>query len=540
MSAENSKKESNQTTTEIVSSLVGRPWAEINYIIQKNKEDGLFIEQLHTNKDFEEYCHKQAQSFLKFRVALTKKDIHAAEILWLYGNLEYDELMEIKNRLETQNYVVSDRFRDFDNDKNLQLLADNIPDIQEELDMPEHIALSMRREQRQKLVDYVRFMEGGKRSREMIEKENWKFLADEYNSFPRAKTEFIIELYKKEEEKNPHSARLDMISRLFIYRLYDINDGIWKVKSKDEIEVLENFIRESINNPEEDKLYSAVLNNINEARKALEEKKSTPLVINEETDEESVLVDELIKTEGKEEKTVVEQEKIEGNSVSAQEDADKSKKDDTDKKTESVETEESRKENEDNWQDKVVFGWKNWARENKKIVKTYSLPSEENSSLNLRVYSNKEAVEKEDFEADIKYKNANEMSVKGKDGKIPDINIFEGIVANAKKVSKQISFGDIKSDEFKAKLMVACMKDPEIEMLNAPKVEELKDISEELKTALESLQPNKIEEVKDKRQKLDAEKENRDNKPKRRHRKYTDAERQAYQQKRREKMNNTH
>ena len=54
MAVENSKKESNQTAAEIVSSLVGKPWSEINYIIQKNKEDGLFLEQLHTNKDFEE------------------------------------------------------------------------------------------------------------------------------------------------------------------------------------------------------------------------------------------------------------------------------------------------------------------------------------------------------------------------------------------------------------------------------------------------------------------------------------------------------
>ena len=81
---------------------------------------------------------------------------------------------------------------------------------------------------------------------------------------------------------------------------------------------------------------------------------------------------------------------------------------------------------------------------------------------------------------------------KNKKPKVPDYKDFNDLALLAKKNGRKITFGDIKSSEFKARLMIACLEN-DIEMNNLPNVEELKDIEQETKERLRK-QKDKIKE----------------------------------------------
>lgn len=471
-----------------IGSLIGRSWSEINDIITQHKDNGLILEKLHKSQKFQEYCKDQADRFIRRQIALTQKDFEAVKLLWLYGNLELDEILIIKDRINDDDYIRSDRFRNFDKDKTMRLFAKNIPDIAEELEMPGHLAPKIRTEQRQRLADYVRFMESGRKSRELIEKGDWKALSEAFEHFPRMKTEAIIELYKTAEEKNPDSERLHMMSRIFIYRLYDIDDGKWELKNSRELDALESFIKESYDTPETDDLAARILGKISAAREMLNnkfKKKGPPLIIDEEIAQEDTV------QEKRSEKQEDKQETENGNDeqeVSPKKDdikkeipevktsSESTKKTTEEKKQESA---SAKNEEEKGWQKETFDNWKTWAKDNHKWIKSYE-PETAPQDLAFKIYPNREEADKGNYEADIHYKESNHMVVKGK----PSNEVFDGIVAMAKKNGNQITFGNIKSDEFKARLLLACLKDSEIEIINAPKIEDLQNIPEDLKEAL--------------------------------------------------------
>ena len=64
---------------------------------------------------------------------------------------------------------------------------------------------------------------------------------------------------------------------------------------------------------------------------------------------------------------------------------------------------------------------------------------------------------------------------KNKKDKIPDYEDFENLALLAKKQGKSITFGDIKTLEFKARLMLACLEN-DVKMKNIPNFSELKGI----------------------------------------------------------------
>lgn len=122
----------------------------------------------------------------------------------------------------------------------------------------------------------------------------------------------------------------------------------------------------------------------------------------------------------------------------------------------------------------------------------------------------KEDIKAAEYRAEIKHpngsidkiiaRNANNitLSAKDKDGKpkMPNMQRFRDIVALAQKQGSAIEFGDIKSPDFKARLMLACMEaKPAMKMIGAPElndefVQTIQD--EKLKGALQIMK-NKLQ-----------------------------------------------
>ena len=97
----------------------------------------------------------------------------------------------------------------------------------------------------------------------------------------------------------------------------------------------------------------------------------------------------------------------------------------------------------------------------------------------------KENIKSPEYKAEIKHANGSvdkivaknasniNLSAKDKDGntKLPNMQRFRDIVAYAQEQGTQIEFGNIKSPEFKACLMLACMEaKPAMEMIGAPDI----------------------------------------------------------------------
>lgn len=572
-----------------VSELIGKSWDDINYIISKNKKNGFIMQKIADHQEFKDYCTKQAEKFLDYKIALRDRDVKAADILWLYGDLELEDIHKIQERIEKNDYLSSDKFRDLAEDKILKLFADHVEEIQEEMEMPVKGSDFIRRHERQKLVDYIRFMEGGNKSKEMFEKGDWKFFQNEYNNFPKMRTPFIIELYKKAEEKTSNTDRLKLMGRILFYRFDDINSGRRKLTDEEEMAALEQFIDSDTQVDTAAKVLEAVkaarkekatrLKEKEEKRKAKEtadaensgnnaaaltSEAAQPKKKETKSKDTSVVVDEFIADdvpikEKKDEKAAAsdDAEKVTAPLILPAEkpEADKEKitdketpqKDEKDKpekttseadekdKTKDTDKEEDKKEDKEpeNWREDNLNEWRNWGRAHYKWVDPYNDESNKDG-LSLKIFANKTAREKGDFETQIIYHKHNHITVKGKDGKVPENDVFDGIIATAKKGSKQISFGKIKSDEFKARLMLACLIEPEIKMINAPKIEDLKNIPEELMEALKNPAKRKAEIANQKKEKLDRQKNSGERKPyndrngSKPRREYTEEEQAAY------------
>lgn len=90
-------------------------------------------------------------------------------------------------------------------------------------------------------------------------------------------------------------------------------------------------------------------------------------------------------------------------------------------------------------------------------------------------------------------KNNVSLSAKDKNGKskIPDMVVFKELVAKAKKDNKTISFGNIKSPEFKARLLAAAMtSNPPVKTIGAPELNDefLNSIENQTAMLLKTLQ----------------------------------------------------
>ena len=579
-----------------VGDLIGKSWDDINYIISKNKQNGFIMQKIANHQEFKDYCKQQAERFLDYKIALRDRDVKAANILWFYGDLELEDIHKIQERIEKNDYLSSDKFRDLAEDKTLKLFAGHVEEIQEEMEMPVKGSDFIRRHERQKLVDYIRFMEGGNKSKEMFEKGDWKFFQNEYNNFPKMRTPFIIELYKKAEEKNSNTDRLKLMGRILFYRFDDINSGRRKLTDEEEMTALEQFIDsdtqvdtaakvlEAVKAAREEK--AARLKEKEEKRKAKEaadaEKKTAQ---NGTADEENngdnaaaltaeaaqpatketkskgvpFVVDEFLSDntpvkEKKDEKAAASDDaekvtapltppaekpaadKKENKDTEAPEKDEKDKPEQTTseavEKDKPKETDKEEDKEPENWRKDTFNEWYSWGRAHHKWVKSYQDESNKNG-LSINIFANHDAYNKGDFEAQIIYRKHNHITVKGKDGKVPGNDVFDGIIATAKSGSKQISFGNIKSDEFKARLMLACLIEPEIEMINAPKIEDLKNVPEELIEALKNPAKRKAEIANQKRENLDRQKNGSERKPYRKEggkprREYSDEEKAAY------------
>lgn len=140
------------------------------------------------------------------------------------------------------------------------------------------------------------------------------------------------------------------------------------------------------------------------------------------------------------------------------------------------------------WKEKTLNSWKEWANKNDKDLGVYEDP-EHPEFLKFKVFAKGADKEKDAYETDVIYTSQNNVSLKGKDGKVPNIEAMEAAVAAAKSVNgPNISFGNISSPEFKANLMIACLRDPEINMVNAPTAEEIATFPKELQDKIAEAQ----------------------------------------------------
>lgn len=126
-----------------------------------------------------------------------------------------------------------------------------------------------------------------------------------------------------------------------------------------------------------------------------------------------------------------------------------------------------------------------------------------------------EDIKAPDYRAEIKHKNGNvdtivaksanniTLSAKDKDGKtkMPNMQRFRDIVALAQKQGSVIEFGDIKSPDFKARLMLACLEEkPAMEMVGAPELNDefLQSIQDEKLKGVLQIMKNKKDATKSK------------------------------------------
>lgn len=465
-------------------SLIGKSPYEISkaiYKYDKEKGKGAAMAALHQSQEFGEYCSQQLQTFLNNCMALRQRDAEKIDIWWKYStnNFVLEDIQKADSKVSKGEYIRSDRYIDLEKDSTFLNFVQNIPEIQEEMKMPKiDGAEKIRIEQRQKIVDFVRFIESDKKGEEFINNNQWKKLQKKFENFPNMPTQLISKLYEgatkynKENPKKQNVERENFWARILVYRLDDICSGIWKPQ-KEEVDFLEMYLKKLELNSND--LVSKTLSKLAEIEKELklaeedkEKIKSEKTVtkisfVQDENDDE----DKDGKIEKPVNKAEINQEKID---ISKQ-------------KTEAPISPNLV------WKEKIYLSWKAWGNKNNKLIQKYK--SQEQDSIAFKIYSDEEKIKEDEFEADITYRKENDVVVKGKNGKVPSDEVFAEIVAQAKKNGPEICFGDIKSSEFKARLLLACLNDPEIKMINPPKMSELKDIPEDLKAKLKEKLPKR-------------------------------------------------
>ncbi len=134
---------------------------------------------------------------------------------------------------------------------------------------------------------------------------------------------------------------------------------------------------------------------------------------------------------------------------------------------------------DDNWNEDYKNEWRQWATDNDKEFEDINIAGSENDVC-IRLYDSKDKKNNGEYAAQISYKSPHNVTLKGYNGNTPDNKYFEQTVALAmKKNGPDIEFGDIKSPEFKAKLLAACYING-ANPVNGPTEEEMSQWPKEL------------------------------------------------------------
>lgn len=479
------------------SSLYDKPITEIYKAISKYSKNKLALDKILQDTVLMQAVGDFMQKFQRQEVAVTS-DYKDALKYFCEKFVDDKDKPEISQLINDGWHLNADRYIDFEKDDNFQRLINNIPELKKEYDqtLSTEFNVEARLSSRQKIVDFARFMESGKKQIEMMDANNWEFMQKEYQEFPRLPSSVLQKYYDTQKQKDPKSDRMEMMERIVLYRIEDIKSKKWEISSQEEMQFLERFAQE---NPFDNEALNSRIKNIikialaefkQKEEKAAQEKieqpqapviaKDAPVISETITEKPQEIIDEK-------QVPVVKKRTIISQAPTTE--APENKKDE--KITEDKPVEKpviAEKKADPTWKDEIWSGWEEWAKKNNKAVAKYENEGNK-EALSLKVFGNSEDQKKDLYEADITYASANEIMVKGRDGLVPDLSTFEEIVRTAKKNGPEIEFGAISSPEFKAKLLLVCLNDPEIKIINQPKMEDLKDISAELRKAIEEKLP---------------------------------------------------
>ena len=140
-------------------------------------------------------------------------------------------------------------------------------------------------------------------------------------------------------------------------------------------------------------------------------------------------------------------------------------------------------EADNSWKNALEKEWRFWGSDQNLVYEDASLPNEP-EKLSFRFYKSEKDKNDRNFEAEISYNGPNNLTLTSQKGKTPDEKYFQKAVELAMKEGTAIEFGEIKSAEFKAKLLAACIKSG-AEMVNMPDAEEMSKWPDELKKMVE-------------------------------------------------------
>lgn len=138
---------------------------------------------------------------------------------------------------------------------------------------------------------------------------------------------------------------------------------------------------------------------------------------------------------------------------------------------------------DNSWKNALEKEWRFWGSDQNLVYEDASLPNEP-EKLSFRFYKSEKDKNDRNFDAEISYNGPNNLTLTSQKGKTPDEKYFQKAVELAMKDGTAIEFGEIKSAEFKAKLLAACIKSGAA-MVNMPDAEEMSKWPDELKKMVE-------------------------------------------------------
>ena len=551
-------------------SLIGKSPYEIYKEIRnfdKENGKGSAMAALKQSQEFSDYCKSQLRAFLDNRLALSQRDAENIDKWWIFSSNDFslNDIQRADAKAQKGAYIRSERFVDMDKNPAFLKFVNNIPYIQEEMEVSTTEATdNERRKRRQIVVDFARFMECGKHSRQNIDEGKWDLLIKEFDRFPTMPIKFITKLYEGIHDYNQNNPKKQQYEReafsvrILSYRLNNICNNRWN-PNLEEIEFLKTYLINLTDSKfEADSLIGETLKKLEVLQQKIENTKSTKqdedvskldnqeeensktltpvdkarteapapkpkrMVFNfVEEDEEPKLALEKSEQkeseqkesapqepESKEEQPTSEKNEEEGPTLeeSSQSEKDLPAKDSpaqnlatasivSNEKSAPVEDAPAQKEDKASsrtpetlsWKNNTLSSWQEWGKQKNKVIQEYKSNSKD--ALSFKVYDNAEKAQNGEFDADITYRKENDVVIKGYKGKVPSDEVFAALVAQAKKEGAEICFGDIKNNVFKAKLLLACLNDKDIKMVNPPKMSELTDLPEDLKAKLESYRP---------------------------------------------------
>ena len=520
-------------------SLIGKSPYEIYKAIRdfdNKKGKGAAMAVLQQSKDFGDFCSQQLHAFLDNRLALTQRDAENIDKWWKFStnNFSIEEIQIADAKAFNGNYIRSEHYVDFDNNKIIKSFVKNIPDINEEMNIfrvegDENIRI----QQRQRIVDFIRLANQEENTANLIEKNNWQPLIREFDGFPKMDARYITRRYdriKQYNAENPNKVKSEaeaFYARILSYILNDICHDFRK-SNLEEIEFLRTYLK--TNKLESyDELVAETLNKLDILKQKYGQEKQPNYLnvdfiedenISEQKQEQQLSSDEKVQTENKSDEKMQTENEVDKIDSSEKNQVENINKENLDIKTKAEEKilpivkekeQEPDKDKENSiatsWQNKALTDWKDWGKNSNKIVQEYK--SEDKSLLAFKIYDNAEKAKADEFDADITYRKENDVTVKGYKGKIPSDDVFAAIVSQAKKNGQEIFFGNIKNNIFKAKLMLACLNDKDVKMVNQPKLSDLTDLPEDLKAKLKEKLPRPTDRAKDHLNKLNEEKNGR-------------------------------